>query len=262
MDLKLTGKRAIVTGASEGIGRAVVEELAAEGCDVAFCARRGDLLEEIAEQAAAKTGRRLVPLVADLSRREAIDQFVEQAESELGGIDIVVNNAGASIFAELMDVPDERWLQDIELKLMSYVRTSRAAIPHLRKAGGGRIVHVGGNGGRQPMPYHLPGGASNAAILNFTVSLASYLAKDRIHVLNCAPGPVRTARFIKQVTANAELWGVDFEEAEKRFTDETPLGYIPTQEEIAGVIVFLASERAAYMTGTTVTVDGGITRGI
>ncbi len=262
MDLRLTGKKAIVTGASEGIGRAGVEELAAEGCDVAFCARRGELLDEIAEATAASTGRKMVPLVADLSNRDEIDNFVDSAAKELGGIDIVVNNAGASIFGELLEVPDERWLQDIELKLMSYVRTSRAAIPHLRKAGGGRIVHIGGNGGRQPMTYHLPGGSSNAAILNFTVSLASYLAPDGIHVLNCAPGPVRTARFIKQVTANAELWGVEFEEAEKRFTDETPLGYIPTQEEIAGVIVFLASERAAYMTGTTVTVDGGITRGI
>jgi NAD(P)-dependent dehydrogenase (short-subunit alcohol dehydrogenase family) len=262
VDLKLTGKKAIVTGASEGIGRAVVEELAAEGCDVAFCARRGALLEEIAETTSASKGRRMVPLIADLSKRAEIDEFVEKAAAELGGIDIVVNNAGASIFGELLEVPDERWLQDIELKLMSYVRTSRAAIPHLRNAGGGRIVHVGGNGGRQPMSYHLPGGSSNAAILNFTVSLARYLASDGIHVLNCAPGPVRTARFIKQVTANAELWNVEFEEAEKRFTDETPLGYIPTPEEIAGVVTFLTSERAAYMTGTTVTVDGGITQGI
>jgi NAD(P)-dependent dehydrogenase (short-subunit alcohol dehydrogenase family) len=152
MDLKLTGRKAIVTGASEGIGRAVVEALAEEGCDVAFCARRQELLEEIATETAARTGRKMVPIVADLSRREPIDEFVERAAAELGGIDIVVNNAGASIFAELFDVPDERWLQDIELKLMSYVRTSRAAIPHLRKAGGGRIVHVGGNGGRQPIP--------------------------------------------------------------------------------------------------------------
>lgn len=261
MDLNLTGKRAIVTGASEGIGRSVVEGLAAEGCDVAFCARRQDLLDEVATKTAAETGRKLVPITADLSKRVEIDNFVERAAEELGGIDIVVNNAGASIFAELEKVPDERWLQDIELKLMSYVRTSRAALPYLRD-GGGRIVHVGGNGGRQPMPYHLPGGSSNAAILNFTVSLAAYLAKDGIYVLNCAPGPVRTARFIKQVKANAELWGIDFEEAEKRFTEETPLGFIPTPEEVAGVIIFLASERAAYMTGTTVTVDGGITRGI
>jgi NAD(P)-dependent dehydrogenase (short-subunit alcohol dehydrogenase family) len=262
MDLELKDKRAIVTGASEGIGRAVVEVLAAEGCDVAFCARRREVLEEIAGDTAARTGRRLVPIVADVSRLEPIEDFVKRAADELGGIDIVINNAGASIFAEFLEVPDERWLQDIELKLMSYVRTSRAAIPHLRSAGGGRIVNVGGNGGRQPIPYHLPGGASNAAILNLTVSLANYLAKDQIHVLTCAPGPVKTARFVKQVAANAKLWGVSEEEAEGRFTADCPLGYVPTAEDVAGVIAFLASPRAAYMTGTTVTVDGGITRGI
>jgi NAD(P)-dependent dehydrogenase (short-subunit alcohol dehydrogenase family) len=262
MDLILKDKRAIVTGASEGIGRAIVEVLASEGCDVAFCARRIELLEEVAQSTAAATGRRLVPLQADLTARAAIDGFVEEAAEALGGIDIVINNAGASIFAELFDIPDERWLQDIELKFMSYVRTTRAAIPHLREAGGGRIVNVAGNGGRQPIPYHLPGGASNAAILNMTVSLAAYLAKDSIHVLTCAPGPVRTARLVKQIAANAKLWNVSFEEAEKRFTADCPLGYIPSAEDVAGVIVFLASARAAYMTGTTVTVDGGITRGI
>jgi NAD(P)-dependent dehydrogenase (short-subunit alcohol dehydrogenase family) len=262
MDLRLEGKRALVTGGSEGIGRAVVEALAEEGCDVAFCARRLPLLEEVAEQTAERTGRRLVPLQADLSQRSEIDDFVARAADALGGIDIVINNAGASIFAELFDIPDERWLQDIELKLMSYVRTARAAIPFLRDAGGGRIVNIGGNGGRQPMSYHLPGGASNAAILNLTVSLGSYLAKDRIHVLTCAPGPVRTARFVKQLMANAQLWGVSFEEAERRFTADCPLGYVPSAEDIAGVVAFLASPRAAYMTGTTVTVDGGITRGI
>lgn len=258
----LNGKRAIVTGASEGIGRAVVEALASEGCDVAFCARRQELLDELAEATAAASGRRLIPLQADLMQPEAIEAFVGQSAEALGGIDIVINNCGASIFAELFDIPDERWLQDIELKLMSYVRTTRAAIPHLRGAGGGRIVNVGGNGGRQPIPYHLPGGASNAAILNLTVSLASYLAKDQIHVLTCAPGPVRTARLVKQIAANAKLWGVDVEEAERRFTADCPLGYIPSAEDIAGIIAFLASPRAAYMTGTTVTVDGGITRGI
>jgi len=262
MDLMLKDKRAIVTGASEGIGRAIVEALAAEGCDVAFCARRIELLQEVAQSTAADTGRRLVPLQADLSERAAIDGFVQEAADALGGIDIVINNAGASIFAPLFEIPDERWLQDIELKLMSYVRTTRAAIPHLREAGGGRIVNVAGNSGRQPIAYHLPGGASNAAILNLTVSLAAYLAKDSIHVLTCSPGPVRTARLLKQIAANAKLWNVSFEEAETRFTADCPLGYIPTAEDVAGVIVFLASARAAYMTGTSVTVDGGITRGI
>jgi 3-oxoacyl-[acyl-carrier protein] reductase len=261
MDLELTGKRALVTGASEGIGRAVVESLAAEGCDVAFCSRRQDVLDAVAAEVAARTGRRLFPLRADLSQPSDIEDFVNGAADRLGGVDVLVNNAGASIFAEFDDVPDERWLADIELKLVGYVRTIRAALPYLRRQGG-RIVNVAGNAGRQPLPYHLPGGSANAGILNLTVSLGQYLAPDGVRVLCCAMGPVRTARFVKQIRANAKRWGVGDEEAERRFTDELPLKYVPSPDEIARVIVFLASPASGYMTGTTVTVDGGITRGI
>ncbi len=174
----------------------------------------------------------------------------------------MINNAGVSMFTELFDVPDERWQENAELRLMSYVRTARAAIPHLRNAGGGRIINVTGNSGRQPVPFHWPGGGSNAAIVNLTDSLATYLAKDLIHVLTCAPGPVRTACLINQLETNAKLWQVSFEEAERRFAADCPLGYIPNPEDIAGVITFLASPRASYMTGTTITADGGVTRGI
>jgi 3-oxoacyl-[acyl-carrier protein] reductase len=261
MDLELTGKHALVTGASEGIGRAIVEALAAEGCDVAFCSRRQQVLEGVAAEIAGRTGRRLVPMAADMAKPDEITTFVKGAAEQLGGLDIVVNNAGSSIFAEFDDVPDERWLSDIELKLVGYVRTIRAALPYLRRQGG-RIVNVAGNAGRQPLPYHLPGGSANAGILNLTVSLGQYLAPDGIRVLCCAMGPVRTARFVKQIRANAERWGVSDEEAERRFTDELPLKYVPSPDEIAKVIVFLASSASGYMTGTTVTVDGGITRGI
>lgn len=262
MDLLLSGRRAIVTGASAGIGRAVVETLAAEGCDVAFCARRGDLLDEIAHLTHASSGRRLIPIQADLTQRPAIDDFVARAAEALGGIDVVINNAGVSNFSELFDVPDEHRQQDNELRLMSYVRTARAAIPHLRIAGGGRIINVTGTSGRQPMPYHRPGGAATAAIVNLTDSLATYLAKDRIHVLTCSPGPVRTACLVDQLAMNAKLWRVSIDEAERRFAADCPLGYIPSAADIAGVITFLASPRAAYMTGATVTADGGVTRGI
>ena len=240
MDLELTGKRALVTGASEGIGRAVVEALAAEGCDVAFCARRQGPLDELARSVAERTGRRTVPVSADMSKREDIERFVATAADQLGGVDILVNNAGASIFAEFEDIPDDRWLADIELKLVGYVRTIRAALPHLRRQRG-RIVNIGGNAGRQPLPYHLPGGSANAAILNLTVALGQHLAGDGVRILTCAMGPVRTARFVKQIHANAVRWGIGDEEAEKRFTDELPLGYVPTPEELADVIVFLAS---------------------
>lgn len=262
MNLELNGKKALVTGASEGIGRAVVDLLAEEGCDVAFCSRRQAALDEIATEVGKRTGRKLVPLAADVSKLEDIERFVADGAEQLGGIDILINNAGASIFGELFDIPDERWLADIELKLMSYVRATRSVVPHMRERGGGRVVNVGGNAGRQPLPYHLPGGASNAGVLNFTRAMGEYLAKDRINVIACAPGPVKTARFEKQLAANAKKWGVGVKEAEARFVADLPLGYVPTAKEVAGVVVFLSSPRAAYITGTTLTVDGGITKGI
>jgi len=261
MNLGLEGKRALVTGASEGIGRAVVLELAREGCDVAFCSRRPEPLEELAEAVGAETGRKAVPLTADMSSLEQIEAFVEAAVAALGGVDIVVNNAGSSIFAPFFEIPDERWVQDITVKLLGYVRVARAAIPHMPPEGG-RLINVAGNAGKQPLPYHLPGGASNAGVINFTVALAQQVAARGIHVIAVAPGPVRTARFEKQLDQIAVQLGVDREEAERRFTDDLPLKRVPSAEEMAGLIAFLASERAAYMTGTTVTPDGGITRGI
>ena len=261
MDLGLQGRCALVTGASEGIGYATVLALAEEGCDVAFCARRSDELERLAREVTSRWGRKAVPVRADMSRADDISEFVSRSANELGSIDIVVNNAGGSIFGSFLEVPDERWLADIELKLLGYVRVARAAIPYMRERGG-RIINVAGNAGKQPLPYHLPGGAANAGVLNFTVALAQQVAEHAILVLAVAPGPVRTARFERQLNELASDWEVSLDEAEQRFLEGLPLGYVPTADEIAGIITFLASPRAAYMTGTTVTVDGGITRGI
>jgi NAD(P)-dependent dehydrogenase (short-subunit alcohol dehydrogenase family) len=260
MDLQLTGRRALVTGASEGLGRAVVLALAEEGCDVAFCARRADALEQVADDARRVGSGRFVPIPADVSKLGDIQRCVEQAVEAFGGVDILVNNAGASGFGRLFEVPDERWLPDIELKMLGYVRFARELIPHMPS--GGRVVNVAGNGGRQPLRYHLPGGVANAGILNFTGALAQEVAADGIHVIAVAPGPIRTARLERVFDNLAEEWGTTVAEAEERYVEALPLKRVPSAEEVAGVIVFLASDRAAYMTGTTVTIDGGITAGI
>jgi NAD(P)-dependent dehydrogenase (short-subunit alcohol dehydrogenase family) len=164
------------------------------------------------------------------------------------------------MFGLLEDVPDERWLDDLTLKLLGYVRVTRASLPHM--AAGGRVVMVGGNAGRQPLPYHLPGGAANAGVLNFTRALAEQVAERGIQVVAIAPGPVVTARYQKQIQKNADIWGVDWTEAERRFVADLPLKRVPTAEQVAGVIAFLASPLADHVTGTTLTMDGGITRGI
>lgn len=262
VELGLSGKRAIVTGASEGIGRAVVLELAREGCNVCFCARSRDALDTVAAEVRELGSDVLaVPLVADMSELDQIEAFVGDAASAMGGIDIVVNNAGASAFGPFTEISDERWIADIQLKLLGYVRVCRSALPSLVTQGG-RIINIAGNAGKQPLPYHLPGGASNAGVINFTVALAAQVAGSGVHVIAVAPGPVWTARFEKQITEIARQWDVSREAAIERFTADLPLRRIPSAEEVADTVVFLASERAAYMTGTTVTIDGGITRGI
>lgn len=261
VNLHLDGKRAIVTGASEGIGKAAALALAREGCDLAFCSRRAEALEGVAAEIRRTCSSRAFPVVADMSKLADIERFVTDAADELGGIDIVVNNAGASIFGSLFDVPDERWLADIELKLVGYVRVARAAISHM-KEGGGRIINIGGNAGKQPLRYHLPGGAANAGISNFTVSLAQEVGQYGILVICLAPGPVRTARWERQIAQVASDRGLSVSEAELEFVADLPLRSIPTAEEVGDVVAFLASRRAAHITGTTVTMDGGITKGI
>jgi len=262
MDLGIEGKRALVTGASEGIGLATARLLAAEGANVALTARREDVLAAEARAIAAEHGVTAVPAPGDLGSLAGCERAVRAALDGLGGLDILVNNAGASIFATFEDVPDERWLADIELKLVGYVRMTRLALPALREAGGGRIVNVAGNAGKQPLAYHMPGGAANAGVLNFTKSLSLQVGADGIMVNAVCPGPVRTTRYAKMLTRLATEWGVGEDEAEARYVKDLPLPWVPEPEEIASVIVFLASPRAAYMSGTSLTVDGGITRGI
>lgn len=261
MDLQIARKRALVTGASEGIGLATAQLLAQEGCHVALCARREDVLARESERIAAAGGT-AVPVAADLSSLGGCQDAMKAALAGLGGLDILVNNAGASVFAAFEDIPDERWVGDLELKLVGYARLTRLALDPFRQAGGGRVVNVAGNAGKQPLTYHMPGGAANAGVLNLTKSVSLQTGREGIYVNAVCPGPVRTARYDKMIARLAGDWGLSWDDAEARYLDELPLGYVPTAEEVAATIVFLASPRAAYVNGASITVDGGITRGI
>lgn len=262
MDLGLKGKRALISGASDGIGLAAAELLAEEGVDVALVARRANVLKEGCDSIASKTGVKAVPLAADLSDKSVFDAVVNDAVDELGGLDILINNAGASSFGGFGDITDEQWVADINLKLFGFIRMTRAALPHLLKTGSGRIVNVAGNSGKQALEYHMPGAAANAAILNFSKSLSLQVGAQGVIINTVCPGPVRTARLVKQFAANARDWNCTPEEAEERFLAGLTLPYIPSARDIAYSIAFLASPRAAYLNGTTITNDGGITRAV
>lgn len=262
MDLGLVGKVALVAGGSHGIGAATAKILAAEGACLSICGRSPEALQDAQAEIEKQFGSPVLTVQADFSSPTDIEQFIAKSADHFGGIDILVNSVGSSTFGTFAQVPDEAWIQDLNLKLLGTVRACRAVLPHLRCRGGGRIVNVAGNSGKQPYSWHFPGGAANAGLLNFTHALAQEVCPDNILVNAVCPGPVLTRRLRGQIDVTPELQGLPFEVAEKRFSENLPLGRVATPEEIAYLIAFLVSNKAGYISGTSITIDGCISKGI
>lgn len=261
MDMGLRGKAALVTGSSAGIGLACAVALAREGVDVAITARSGERLHRAAEEVrSAARDVHAMAIPGDMTSVVDITHVVDTAAAQLGRLDILVNTVGASQFGGFEELPDTAWSSAMELKYLGYVRCCRVAVPHLRRAAGGRIVNVVGNGGRLPMSWHMPGGASNAALLNFTKNLADTLASDNILVNAVNPGLVATQRMERLVDGLAQLHRVPRTEALRSLLDDVPLHRPASPDEIAAGVVFLASQAASYITGTALTIDGGMSR--
>lgn len=262
MELGLRGKAALVTGASQGIGQAIALGLAEEGVHLAICARGREALEKTAQEMQAATGSLVIAIPADMSRREDITMFVNRAAEALGRIDILVNVAGASAFGSFLSLPDEAWASAMELKYLGYVRCAREVIPFMLRQGGGRIINVVGTGGHEAVATHLAGGCANAALLLFTKGLAQEMAQHNILVNAVSPGRVATQRLEKLIRAWAANRGCSYEEALQSMVAEVPLRRWAQPREIADMVVFLASERASFVTGSLIVVDGGKTRGL
>ena len=261
MDLGITGRRALVTGASLGIGRAIAEELAREGCDVAMVARTEGPLRKAADEIARATGRRVVAMPADASVAENIVGAVEKATRALGGsIDILVNNAGSTPEDGIDRVDFDKWRYSVDLKQFGYARFIQLVLPAMRAQKWGRIVNVIGRSGHQPRPVYLAGGAVNAGLLSFTKGLAEECAKDNVLVTGVNPGPIDTPRWRTLREAAVRTRGITAEQYDGSAIAGVPLGRIGTSEEVAAVVLFLCSERASFVTGEIVNVDGGGTR--
>jgi 3-oxoacyl-[acyl-carrier protein] reductase len=256
MDLGLSGRVALVTGGSMGIGKACAAGLAHEGADVAICARGKDLLERVALEVAQQTGRTVVPIVADLNREEDAQRFVDTAVRHFGRLDILVNCAGSSPGGTLQHLSEQDWMESLNLKFLGYVRTAKAAIPHMRERRWGRIINVIGNDGIKPIYFELTPGAANAAGINFTLAIAEELAPHGILVNAINPGPVDTERWWGLVRTMARDKGISETEANQRAIRSIPMGRLCTAEEVANMVVFLASERASFVTGALVSMDG------
>jgi NAD(P)-dependent dehydrogenase (short-subunit alcohol dehydrogenase family) len=257
MDLQMTGKKALVTGASEGIGKAITWAFAREGVDVAICARRKEPLEAASAEISRATNRQIVPITADLTKPADAENLVKKAHAALGRIDILVNNAGSSPGGVLEHLSEEDWAQSLQLKFMGYVRCMKHVLPIMQKQKKGRVVNLIGNDGVKVSYWEIAPGAANAAGQNLTLSLASQYGKDNISFVAVNPGPVRTERWTGLVKAMARDMKLSYEEADKLAPSSIPLGRIAESEEVANLVTYLASDLAFFVNGTMIEIDGG-----
>src|SRR3979411_2721051 len=257
MDLQLTGKTALVTGGSEGIGKGITRALAREGVDVAICARRKEPLEAAAAAIAKETGRKIIAIPADLTKDADARNFIEQGHRALGRVDIMINNAGAAPGGIIEHLSEDDWEKGMQLKFMGFVRCLRYVLPIMVKQGGGRVVNLIGNDGVKPSYWEICPGAANAAGQNLTLSLAGQYGKHGVSFCAVNPGPVRTERWVGLVAAMARDMKLPHEEADKLAPSSIPLGRIAEVEEVANLVVMLASPLMHMVNGTQIEIDGG-----
>ena len=260
MDLGLRDKVAIITGGSDGIGKAAAISMAQEGASVVIVARRPDVLEEAAQDIKAATEGQVLPISADVTDPDTARSIVERTLNQYGRLDILVNNAGTSMAKAFEEVSHEDWEFDFELKVWGAVRLIQESIPEMRKVGGGRIINVTNLGGRTPGPSSMPTSISRAAGIAITKGLSKDLAKDNILVSTVCIGLIKSGqhqkRFDSRVQSNPDL-SIDAFYDQLAEGRSVPLGRVGEPEEAGDVIAFLASERASYLTGIAVNLDGG-----
>lgn len=259
MDLRLEGKKAIVTGGSRGIGKATARQLAREGCDVVIGARTETPLGEAAKAIAEETGRTMVPLVVDTLDAESIKGFVRKAADALGGIHILANCAarvGGTIPDNMDVITDEQIIKDFQEKFLGYYRCAREAAPFMKQAGWGRIINLSGGAGRTPgTAISTP--ARNISCVALTKSLANTLGPFGINVNAIYPGPTITEAVLERSREQAKRLGKTLDAHLEELRQQSPIRHLVTAEDVAQVVVFLCSPLAISITGEAVSVSGG-----
>lgn len=262
METGLRDRVAIVAGASQGIGRAAACALAAEGAHLALCSRDPGTLHEAAEEIRKRSGVRVHEEAFDVRDSVAIEQFVTHVQNAFGRLDICVTNAGGPPALTFLETTDAQWDDAFVLNLRSAVTFARAVLPHMQRHKWGRLITISSITVRQPQPHLVLSNAVRAGVMGLVRSLASDFGQHGITVNNVAPGYTATDR-VKQLSAHrAATSGQTEQQIEKLWTDQIPLGRLGRPEEIADAIVWLASERASFVTGQTVLVDGGMYKGL
>lgn len=262
MDLALRGKVALVTAASKGLGRAIAAELAVEGATVVMCARGKEELTRAAAGIRNATSAEILDVPADVSRPEDVTRLVKTTLDQFGRVDILVTNAGGPTSGPFESLDAGKWDEAIKLTLLSTVNLCRAVIPGMKERKWGRIINVTSIAVKQPIDGLMLSNSLRAGVTGFARTLANEVAPHGITVNNILPGYTRTDRVESLARAAAERDGTPVEESLKKWESEIPMGRLGEPREFAALAAFLASQRASYITGTSIAVDGGWTRSI
>ncbi len=261
MHTGITGKVAVITGASKGIGKAIALSLAAEGARLALCARDDRMLKACADEIQAQTHADVIALKANTMKVNDIRRFVAAAMKKFGRIDLLVNNAGGGHIGGITGTTDEEWEYHLQLKLLGYIRMAREVIPHMTAGGGGSIINIIGVTGREPAPLTMVQGVINAGLLNFTKSLAAELAGDHVHVNAVNPATVDTTLTDDMLQRLAAALQKSPEEV-RRSTEQALHGRPIDPQDVARAVVFLASDAARSINGTSLTIGTGRLHGV
>jgi 3-oxoacyl-[acyl-carrier protein] reductase len=258
MDLGLKGKVALVTAASKGMGKACALGFGAEGARVVMCARTQGDIEAAADEVRTKTGAEVLAVRADVTKAEDVKAVVARARQAFGGVDVLVANCGGPPRGGIEEMTDEQWYGAFEVSLLSVVRLIREVLPSMRQRKWGRVLTIQSVSVKQPVEGLLLSNAVRPGVFGLVKTLAPELGKDNITINVVCPGRIMTDRFL----GGAKRSGLPLDEYVKRSAEDVPLGRIGTPEEFANVLVFLASERASYVTGVALQVDGGVVRSL
>jgi 3-oxoacyl-[acyl-carrier protein] reductase len=261
MDLGLHGKRALVTGASRGLGYATARLLAQEGCQVAINSRNPQSLAEAARNISSEAGTKVYPFPGDVSDPAVPDQLIRQSAEALGGLDLLLTNSGGPPSGKFANFDDAAWQNAIELNLMSHVRLIRAALPHLRQSPIASVLAVTSYSVKQPIPNLVLSNSVRAATIGLIKTLALEIGAEGIRFNAILPSWTETERVIELLQYRAQVTGTTLEEAITNQAKESSLGRMGRPEEFANAAVFLLSPAASYITGVMLTVDGGVYKG-